>query len=232
MTGRACRRLINEGRLRTQIDTPVGGFFAPAVRGIATDSRGNVLVNYQEGDGGSLLTYTPSGELIGEFAAVFGDFALDRDDRVFARTDTHEITVFDSEGFAVDSIDIPEREHVSWRDHGVTTGGQVVVSGTRFDPSTNVETTTGVVLSRSGVIQSEFDFSADADHIAVGDDTLYARDGLTGTIRGFSLSGEPVSTAYAIPEINDLTIGPDGLLVAAMPDARVVERITQERYEP
>lgn len=66
----------------------------------------------------------------------------------------------------------------------------------------------------------------------IANDLVYVTDNRSGTARAFTRSGEPMGVGYGVPLTTDLTTSPDGRLFGAMPDARVVEHIGPERFNP
>lgn len=77
---------------------------------------------------------------------------------------------------------------------------------------------------------------------AATDDGIFLTGDLSGTVRKFSIEGrlnlfgerrpEQLDVGYGVPLTSDLYATTNGDLYAAMPDARVVERIGPERFAP
>lgn len=222
------------GSFQFSIENPANNF-TPGLTGslqvpstsLAADNSGGVTIATYFGSTTRVASYDSSGSLLFE-TSVEGtrrpSVAIGIDDRPYVSTgrkvyrfaETGAATLAYEPSRFLEAIDFDS----TGRLFGLTSYAEVLA----FDNDGTVADSFSVDqrLIRDETITS----------FAIANDLVYVTDNRSGTTRSFTRSGEPAGVGYGVPLTTDLTASPDGRLFAAMPDARVVERIGPERFEP
>jgi hypothetical protein len=208
------------------------------ITGMAVDSAGNLHVGWasvtNEGitvsnSASGLAKVSPNGEVLSNYSlGSYGlsDLSIGADDQVYLLGST-AISTFN--GGVLTKISQPRWG--SSRRHLEMGADNRLYFQTRSSSGTLVDIyeTTGTRLTSFSVANSLLP-DAEVTAFAVTPSGVYTTDTHTGTVRRYSNTGSLLGVGYGVPRAVDLAVNPNGGILAAMPQNRVVESISDERF--
>jgi hypothetical protein len=230
------QRFDATGQLLTTVNSPSKGTTYD-VTGMAVDSAGNLHVGWasvtNEGvtvsnSASGLAKVSPNGEVLSNHSfGSYGlsDLSIGADDQVYL-LGSSAISIFN--GGVLTKIAQPRSG--SFRRHLEMGADNRLYFQTRSSSGTLVDIyETGTRLTSFSVANPLLP-DAEVTAFAVTPNGVYTTDTHSGTVRRYSNTGGLLGVGYGVPRAVDLAVSPNGSLLAAMPQNRVVESITEERF--